>query len=81
MWQGLQTITDYKEKSMTGRTQVVRVDNNLSTMLILNTGAPQGCVLSPFLYSLFTQDCTTRHNSDTIIKFAEDTTVMRKPIG
>ena len=39
---------------LTDRTQVVRVGNNTSAMLILNTGAPQGCVLSPLLYSLFT---------------------------
>jgi hypothetical protein len=43
-------------------------------MPILNTGAPQGCVLSPFLYSLFTHD---RHDSNTIINFANDTTVVR----
>ena len=34
---------------LTGRPQVVRVGNNTSAMLILNTGAPQGCVLSPLL--------------------------------
>ena len=45
-------------------------------MLILNTGAPQGGVLNPLLYSLFTHDCTARHNSNTIIKFADDTTVV-----
>jgi hypothetical protein len=54
---------------LTGRPQVVRVGNNTSTMLILNTGAPQGCVLNPLL---FTHDCTARHNSNTIIKFADD---------
>ena len=61
---------------LTGCPQVVRVDNNTSAMLILNTGAPQGCVLSPLLYSLFTHDCMARHDSNTIIKFAEDTTVV-----
>ena len=42
-----------------GRTQVVRVGNNTSAMLTLNTGAPQGSVRSPLLYSLFTHDCVT----------------------
>ena len=38
------------------------------------TGAPQGCVLSPLPYSLFTHDCMARHDFHTIIKFADDTT-------
>ena len=33
-------------------------------------------VRSPLLYSLFTHDCTARHNSKTIITFANDTTVV-----
>jgi hypothetical protein len=36
----------------------------------------QGCVLSNLLYSLFTHDCMAKHNSNTIIKFADDTTVV-----
>ena len=32
---------------LTGRPQVVKIGNNTSTSLILNTGAPQGCVLTP----------------------------------
>ena len=33
-----------------------------------------GCVLSSIMYSLFTYDCTARHDSNTIIKFADETT-------
>ena len=55
---------------------MVRVGNNTSATLILNTGTPQGCVPSPLLYSLFNHDCTARHDSNTIIKFADDTTAV-----
>jgi hypothetical protein len=58
-----------------GRPQVVRIGNNTSATLILNMGAPQGCVLSPLRYSLFTHDCTARHDSNTI-KFSDYTTVV-----
>ena len=43
-------------------------------MLILNTGAHQG--LSTLLFSLFIHDCMIRHNSNTIIKIADDTAVV-----
>ena len=55
---------------------MVKVGNNTSTSLILNTGAPQGCVISPLLYSLFTHDCVATHTYNTIIKFPDDTTVV-----
>ena len=61
---------------LTGRPQVVKVGNNTSTSLNLKTVAPQGCVLSPLLYSLFTHDCVDMHASNSIIKFADDTTVV-----
>ncbi len=61
---------------LTGRRQVVRIGSNISSPLTLNTGAPQGCVLSPLLYSLYTHDCVAANSSNIIIKFADDTTVV-----
>jgi hypothetical protein len=61
---------------LTGCHQVVMVGKNTYATLILNTGAPQGCVLSPLLYSLFTHNCVAKHKSNTIIKFANDTTAV-----
>ena len=64
---------------LTGRPQVVKVGNT-STSLILNTGAPRGCMLSPLLYSLFTHDCVPTHASNSIIKFADDETLYREMV-
>uniref|UniRef100_A0A3B5Q3T5 Reverse transcriptase domain-containing protein n=1 Tax=Xiphophorus maculatus TaxID=8083 RepID=A0A3B5Q3T5_XIPMA len=61
---------------LTNRQQRVRVGKHTSTALSLSTGSPQGCVLSPLLYCLYTYDCTSAHHSNTIIKFADDTTVV-----
>ena len=68
-------LCDWVLDFLMGRHQVVKVGNNISTSLILNT-APQGCVLSPLLYSLFTHDCMAMHASNSIIKFADDTTLV-----
>uniref|UniRef100_A0A8C7X6T5 Reverse transcriptase domain-containing protein n=1 Tax=Oryzias sinensis TaxID=183150 RepID=A0A8C7X6T5_9TELE len=49
---------------------------HLSPTHTLSTGAPRGCVLSPLLYSLYTHDCSRQHDSNLIVKFADDTTVV-----
>ncbi|KAI5627525.1 gastrula zinc finger protein XlCGF28.1-like [Silurus asotus] len=61
---------------LTNRPQSVRLGNQVSSTLILNTGIPQGCVLSPLLYSLFTDDCAPLYNYNIFIKYADDTTVV-----
>eukprot|EP00061_Rhincodon_typus_P015081 g42557.t1 len=47
-----------------------------SSTIILNAGALRGCVLSPLLYSLYTHDYVTKFSSNSIDKFADDTTLM-----
>ncbi|KAK1794793.1 hypothetical protein P4O66_010001 [Electrophorus voltai] len=74
---GLHTsLCDWISNFLTNRPQSVRVGNCASSTLTLSTGAPQGCVLSPLLYSLYTYDCTATSSSTIIVKFADDTVVM-----
>ncbi|KAI4882344.1 hypothetical protein NFI96_008531 [Prochilodus magdalenae] len=61
---------------LTDQRQVVKLAGITSSSPTLSTGAPQCCVLSPLLYSLYTHDCTARHSSNVIIKFADDTTTV-----
>ncbi|KAF7665153.1 hypothetical protein LDENG_00151510, partial [Lucifuga dentata] len=61
---------------LTDRPQSVRLGSHLSSTLTLSTGSPQGCVLSPLLYTLYTHDCVPSHPSNSIFKFADDTTLV-----
>ncbi len=54
----------------------MKVGQFTSNSITLNVGAPQGCVLSPLLYSLYTHDCVSSHSSTSIVKFADDTVVL-----
>ena len=75
----LRTLCNWLLNFLMGHPKVVRVGNN--------TGAPPGCVLNPLLYSLFTHDCMAWHDSNTVTKFTNNTTVVclitdnNEPIG
>ncbi len=55
---------------------MVKVGQFTSNSISLNIGAPQGCVPSPLLYSLYTHDCVCSHSSTSIVKFSNDTVVL-----
>ena len=61
---------------LTGRPQYVYFNNVSSTQITTNTGAPQGCVLSPLLFTLYTNDCCSAFQNCTIIKYADDTVII-----
>ncbi|KAK3515370.1 hypothetical protein QTP70_018739 [Hemibagrus guttatus] len=65
-------ITDF----LIDRRQFVRLGTHVSDLQHISTGSPQGCVLSPLLFSLYTNRCTSGHQSIKLLKFADDTTLI-----
>ncbi len=61
---------------LTDRQQLVRLGKFSSSSRTISTGAPQGCVLSPLLFSLYTNDCTSKDPSVKLLKFSDDTTLI-----
>ena len=57
------------------RKQLVRFKGVLSGERSISTGVPQGCVLSPVLFTLYTNDCTGTENT-IFIKYSDDTTIV-----
>ena len=65
-------ITDF----LSDRKQRVKLGKHVSSTQSISTGTPQGCVLSPLLFSLYTNGYTSSHQSVKLLKFADDTTLI-----
>ena len=61
---------------LVGRPQQVRVNNTTSSVKVVSTGSPQGCVLSPLLFILYTNDCRSIRPNRYFIKFSDDTALL-----
>lgn len=66
---------------LTDRPQRVLMNGVLSEELVLNTGAPQGCVLSPLLFSIYTNAMTVDTNNVKLLKYADDMALVGLLIG
>ncbi|KAL6098730.1 uncharacterized protein ACO6RY_17807 [Pungitius sinensis] len=54
----------------------VKLGKHVSDSRTISTGSLQGCILSPLLFSLYTNSCTSSHQSVKLLKFADDTTLI-----
>ena len=61
---------------LTSRPQYVKFLDSHSDVIITNTGAPQGCVLSPMLFTLYTSDCKCISEGCQLFKYADDTALV-----
>ena len=61
---------------LTNRSQYVNVKGHCSPHVSISTGAPQGCVLSPFLYALYTNSCRSTYTGCHYFKYADDTALV-----
>ncbi len=70
------SVCQWINSFLTDRQQLVRLGKFSSSTRTTSTGAPQGCVLSPLLFSLYTNYCTSKDPSVKLLKFADDTTLI-----
>ncbi len=70
------SVCQWINSFLTDRQQLVRLGKFSSSTRTTSTGAPQGCVLSPLLFSLYTNDCTSKDPSVKLLNFADDTTLI-----
>ena len=60
---------------LTNRTQYVKFQNIISDPIVTFTGSPQGCVLSPVLFTIYTNICQIDNYAVKLIKFADDSCI------
>lgn len=60
---------------LTGRTQMVKIDNYMSKKMKVKLGVPQGSILGPLLFNLYINDLERSSNLVKMKMFADDTLI------
>ncbi len=69
-------IIKWYHSFLTDHSQTVGVNGVLSAPQTLNTGAPQGSVSSPVLFTLYTNKCRSHNPNYHVIKISDDTAIL-----
>ena len=70
------SLLPWVSSHLRGRRQYTAVNDSLSDMLPVTLGIPQGSVLGPTLFVLFTNDLLSSIDNGEIYMYADDTTVF-----
>ena len=71
-----QHLTSWFLDYLTNRPQYVRTRDYVSDTIICSTGAPQGTVLAPFLFTLYTADFFQLSTHSHLQKFSDDSAIV-----
>jgi len=71
-----QNIISWVSSFLTNRRQYVSVNGEISTTTLTSVGSPQGCVLSPILFSLYVEKMCTSTPNFSLLKYADDTIIL-----
>ncbi|CAL9691782.1 unnamed protein product [Knipowitschia caucasica] len=69
-------LTAWTINYLSDRPQHVRLRSCESEVVVCSTGAPQGTVLSPFLFTIYTSDFTHDTHSCHLQKFSDDSAIV-----
>lgn len=64
------------ESYLDGRKQLVRVDQDVSSKLLIKDGVPQGSILGPVLFLIYINDIKSALNGISCLLYADDTTLL-----
>ena len=69
-------VINWVASFLTGRSQRTVVNNITSKSITTYTGTPQSSVISPLLFSIYTNRLVSECSNVTILKYADDTCII-----
>ncbi len=70
------SVVKWFHSLLTNRPQQVSVIGTFSEVKHCSTGVPQGFVSSPFIFTVYTNECRNDQPNNFVIKFSDDTVIL-----